>query len=472
MADIKLNVDVDYAPSLANFQSNISRIVNQINGNPLKIKVRVDAGSFKNELATLVNQLRSLQDIKVSPFGPSTGSSVFRSGTTSYLKQMDAMVNLQKSIQSNITRYSGNTSISAPYNDLKNQLEAISKLMGNMDGRSVESVKQEFAQIKLNADQASAAITKIVEEEKKAASIKLSSGTIEYNNALKKISNLYTEITANAKKWKDASEGSNAGTYNQYVAQAQALEELRGQLERGELSTEQFKAKFSEISTVATTTGNALRESGAGATAFANNLNSAVSMIARFVSATRIIYAAINTMKQMFRNSIEIESAMNRIQIVTGATDQQMSGFFEAAAAQARELGASITDIAGSIETFSRLGYSLNDASQLSKYATIMSNVADTDTKTATTGITSIIKAYGMDVSNVEHVSDVLIQVGQKYAISAEELMQAFERGGAAMAASNTSFEQTAALFAATNASLQNASTTGMLWKTNYCLCA
>jgi len=54
----------------------------------------------------------------------------------------------------------------------------------------------------------------------------------------------------------------------------------------------------------------------------------------------------------------------------------------------------------------------------------------------------------------------------QEYAISAEELMAAFQRGGAALHASGTDFEKSAALFAATNASLQNAETTGTMWKT------
>ena len=44
--------------------------------------------------------------------------------------------------------------------------------------------------------------------------------------------------------------------------------------------------------------------------------------------------------------------------------------------------------------------------------------------------------------------------------------MQSFERGGAALHASGASFEESAALFAATNAALQNASTTGTMWKT------
>lgn len=84
-----------------------------------------------------------------------------------------------------------------------------------------------------------------------------------------------------------------------------------------------------------------------------------------------------------------------------------------------------------------------------------MANVGNTDVDTATTGITSIIKGYEMDASDAEHVSDVLVKVGQEYAISAEELMAAFQRGGAALHASGTDFEKSAALFAATNASLK-----------------
>ena len=478
MADVKLVVDVDYAPSLSNFQSNISRIVNQINGNPLKIKLRVDAGSFKNDIAQLTNQLRALNNIKVNPFGsgssgPSGGSSKglnFVSGTTAYLKEMDRLVNLQKSIQSSLTRYStmsDDKTVGANYAELATQLEKVKTLMDNLDGKSMKSASKEFAEIKLEADKAVAAISKVVEEQKKsAAGQPISKGSLEYFNALQKIDKAQAQIISNSKKWAAAAEGGTSEAYKNYVSQGEALEKLKTDLENGAVSMEQFKTRLSEIGMNASKVGNEIKSGFSGIDNISNGLKGVTTQLLEFASATRIIMAAMRTVKQMISYSIEIESAMNRIQIVTGASDSQMGAFFETAANNARALGASITDVAGSIETFSRLGYSLGEASELSKYATIMSNVADTNTDAATSGLTSIIKAYGMDVSNVEHVTDVLIQVGQKYAISAEELMTAFERGGSAMAASGTSFEQTAALFAATNASLQNAATTGTLWKT------
>lgn len=144
----------------------------------------------------------------------------------------------------------------------------------------------------------------------------------------------------------------------------------------------------------------------------------------------------------------------------------KLNGYTQTNSGIAKELGQSVTDVASSIETFARLGYGMNESAGLAKYANIMANVGNTDVDTATTGITSIIKGYEMDASDAEHVSDVLVKVGQEYAISAEELMAAFQRGGAALHASGTDFEKSAALFAATNASLQNAETTGTMWKT------
>ena len=78
--------------------------------------------------------------------------------------------------------------------------------------------------------------------------------------------------------------------------------------------------------------------------------------------------------------------------------------------------------------------------------------------------IASIIKGYDeMDASDAEHVSDVLVKVGQEYAISAEALMATFQRGDTALHTFGTDFEKSAALFAATNVSLQNAETTGTI---------
>jgi len=170
--------------------------------------------------------------------------------------------------------------------------------------------------------------------------------------------------------------------------------------------------------------------------------------------------------RQVYTNVVEIDDAMTQLRIVTGATGSEMNQFFAKSTDLASKLGKSVKDVLGSIETFSRLGYTLEESSTLAEYANILSNVANVDASAATTGLTSIIKGYNLEVSDSEHIADVLINVGQKYAISASELMDAFERGGAALYASGTEFEKSAALFAASNSAIQNADKVGTAFQT------
>lgn len=162
----------------------------------------------------------------------------------------------------------------------------------------------------------------------------------------------------------------------------------------------------------------------------------------------------------------DVDSAMTQLSIVTGASGSQMVKFFDEASVAAKNLGASVSDVLDSIQVFSRLGYNLNDSLELSSAATVLSNVAATSVDEATTGLTSIIKGFGIEASDAMSVADILTEVGQKYAVSAEELMEALERGGSSLQAANNSLEEAVALVAAGNASVQDASSVGTSLKT------
>lgn len=191
-----------------------------------------------------------------------------------------------------------------------------------------------------------------------------------------------------------------------------------------------------------------------------------VSNIVKTFALNKVRQVITQAMEQIYQNVLNIDASMTQLKIVTGATDSEMESFFNRSAEAAQKFGASVTEVLDSVQTFSRLGYNLQDSLDLSSYATILSNTAAVSVDEATTGLTSIIKGYNMDASDAEHVADVLIDVGQKYAISAGELMEAFQRGGAALNATGTSFEESTALFAAANAAVQNASTVGTALKT------
>lgn len=411
MADILLTVGVDTSLSYAEFQAGITSLVSQVNANPPKIKLKFDdssLSSMKKQIESMTNAAATANTAKSMGGYTKTNSGIWVKDTAAIKANTQA----------------------------KNENASATK-------KAADATKQA-----------------------KASEDTFAAGTKKHTDALNKVNTLLGQVTANTQKWTAARSGKSSDNYSALKGQITALETLKSGLMNGTVSAEQFENSFRSIKSTVTESSAAIRAAGENTQTLGDRFGGLATKFASWLSITQVIMTAVRTAKQMVSAAVEVESAMTQIKIVTGASDSQMEAFLTKSIALAKELGQSVTDVASSIETFARLGYNMSDSSNLAKYANIMANVGNTDVDTATTGITSIIKGYELDANDAEHVSDVLVKVGQEYAISAEELMAAFQRGGAALHASGTDFEKSAALFAATNASLQNAETTGTMWKT------
>lgn len=411
MADILLTVGVDTSLSYAEFQAGITSLVSQVNANPPKIKLKFDDSS----LSSMKKQIESMTKAAATANTAKSMGGYTKTNSGIWVKDTAA-------IKANTQAKNENASATE---------------------KAADATKQA-----------------------KASEDTFAAGTKKHTDALNKVNTLLGQVTANTQKWTAARSGKSSDNYSALKGQITALETLKSGLMNGTISAEQFENSFRSIKSTVTESSAAIRAAGENTQTLGDRFGGLATKFASWLSITQVIMTAVRTAKQMVSAAVEVESAMAQIKIVTGASDSQMEAFLTKSIALAKELGQSVTDVASSIETFARLGYSMSDSSNLAKYANIMANVGNTDVDTATTGITSIIKGYELDANDAEHVSDVLVKVGQEYAISAEELMAAFQRGGAALHASGTDFEKSAALFAATNASLQNAETTGTMWKT------
>lgn len=411
MADILLTVGVDTSLSYAEFQAGITSLVSQVNANPPKIKLKFDDSS----LSSMKKQIESMTKAAATANTAKSMGGYTKTNSGIWVKDTAAI--------------KANT-------QAKNENASATK-------KAADATKQA-----------------------KASEDTFAAGTKKHTDALNKVNTLLGQVTANTQKWTAARSGKSSDNYSALKGQITALETLKSGLMNGTVSAEQFENSFRSIKSTVTESSAAIRAAGENTQTLGDRFGGLATKFASWLSITQVIMTAVRTAKQMVSAAVEVESAMTQIKIVTGASDSQMEAFLTKSIALAKELGQSVTDVASSIETFARLGYNMSDSSNLAKYANIMANIGNTDVDTATTGITSIIKGYELDANDAEHVSDVLVKVGQEYAISAEELMAAFQRGGAALHASGTDFEKSAALFAATNASLQNAETTGTMWKT------
>ena len=293
-------------------------------------------------------------------------------------------------------------------------------------------------------------IAREAEAERKAAEATIRN----YNNAV-------VQGESAIKRWSAAEHSRSKSSRDAYKKLIDSLNNLKSAESQYGSSSKEVAEATSNFKRTLKETQAVLISNGDATQSLTTKFGSLAKKFGSWLTVSQAIMYAVRAVKKMVSTAKEIDYALTQLKIVTNATDNEMKQFADTAITLSKNLGKSVTELTKSIETFSRLGYSLKDASELAKYATIMSNVAGVGNDEATTGITSIVKGFNLNVSDAEHVADVLVEVGQKYAVSAGELMEAYEKSGAALSATNTSLEKSAGLIAAANASVQDASIVG-----------
>lgn len=187
---------------------------------------------------------------------------------------------------------------------------------------------------------------------------------------------------------------------------------------------------------------------------------------------TAIAMAGVAMVKQglreVYNNVVDIDTSMTNLKKVTNETESAYSSFLSSASSQARELGASISDVIDSTAEWSRLGYTLDESQELAKWSTVLSNIGDgiDSASDAASYLVSILKGFRMEADEVEHVVNVLNSVGNNEPISESGIAEALVKSASALSAAGNSFEESVSLISAANSVLQDPDTVGTTLKT------
>lgn len=306
----------------------------------------------------------------------------------------------------------------------------------------------------------------------------------KFNETLKKVKNNLDIVSAENKIFVNSSQ---IASFDKEIEQwmknntkatkefGSALDSIRNRLKSldssGEATASVFnslKEEFKEIkqsAAIAGKTGNSL----------ASQFQGAFTSITKYVSASTVIYQAINGLKQMYQNIYNIDTAMTELKKVTNETDESYSKFLKDAGNTAQEIGTTISDYITSTTDFARLGYSFTDSQDLAKVANIYSVVGDEidSIDTATKSIISTITAFSSEMDSSMSQGDFALsiidkfnEVGNNYAISSGGIGEALERSASSMAAANNTLDETIALITAANTVVQDPDSIGTAFKT------
>lgn len=236
----------------------------------------------------------------------------------------------------------------------------------------------------------------------------------EQANVQRKIAyQLIAQIAQAQKEWTKARNGSMSNEYAKLQSYSSQLTTLLNQLSSGTIGKSDFSAQVKNIGNEFVRTSSIIRTAGEDTKTFADRLGSLGSKFSIWFSATRIIMMVYTNIRKMISASIELDKTMTQLQIVTKQNDDAMAKFGDSAAAAAKRIGSSITDFVSSATTYARLGYSLDESSQLAEFTAMLQNVGDIDVSEAQDAITSIVKAFNIGTDQIESVMDKMVIAGK-----------------------------------------------------------
>ena len=228
--------------------------------------------------------------------------------------------------------------------------------------------------------------------------------------------------------------------------------------ELNRLATSGNPADLDKLTAATARFQSAVRATGADVEAWFQKMKKSFGSRLRSMVSGMAIGYLMRYIRQLYTNVKELDTALTQMQIVTGKAELAISQFADTMSESAQKVGASISDLINSATTFARLGYTMEEAGQFAELAAEYSKVANTDVNSATTAITTVVKAFGIEANELESVLDRLMYVGQRFPISAEELGTGFQNAGSALKGAGNDLNQSIALLTAANTQVQDIS--------------
>lgn len=169
------------------------------------------------------------------------------------------------------------------------------------------------------------------------------------------------------------------------------------------------------------------------------------------------IYLALNSMREAINTTISLDDSLRDLKRVTSLANSEYSKFMQTANQTAIALGTTTSGAIDATTRFSQLGYSFDEASNsLSKYALILSNVADMSATDASSAIVSVLKGFQMETSEVASIVDTINEAGNKFAIDSGGLANALQVGSANLSIAGNDLQQASALIITANEVMQD----------------
>lgn len=188
-------------------------------------------------------------------------------------------------------------------------------------------------------------------------------------------------------------------------------------------------------------------------------------LIAQYLSFQDII----RYIRSMATTLIDLDTQLVDLRKTTSMNNIELEEFYHNSSEVAKELGVTTSEVIQQASAWSRLGYNTKEAStEMAKLSSQFASISPgMSTDEAQTGLVSVMKAWDVDVVDVEReIMDNINVLGNNFAETNADIITGMEKAGATLSAIGTDYKDAFALFTGAQEVIQNAETVGTAMKT------
>lgn len=466
-ADFLLTVGVDVGLSLEPMQKGLEELVKTLNSKPLLIKFEADTSSMEAQIAKVTGSDSSSKKRQSSA---KQTSKAYKEATQAINQYYAKLKQLSLAEKEAFDTYNKTGTPDSKYSSLITELNHLKAAYDNAIAGKNSMTAAEQTEI-TNLDTAKQIELATAIERRTNAVLQNNAAMTSSQTALNQAYATLARCTKAENSHKQSSRDAVVAIRNKMAAVVQA----RKAVEDGSASDEEAAQKVRVLQeaerdlrqTIKESTG-VIQENGDMTKTLGERLGGLAKKFTSWFSVSQLIMAAYRAIRKMISAVIELDTAMTELKKVTDESDATYEKFLTNAAARAKKLGASLTDVVNTTADFARLGLSLEDAEAVSDAALVYKNVGDgiEDIDQASESLISTMQAFGVEATAVMSIVDKFNVTGNKFAISSGGVGDALLNSAAALNAAGNSLDESIGLITAANTTIQDPEKVGTALKT------
>lgn len=206
---------------------------------------------------------------------------------------------------------------------------------------------------------------------------------------------------------------------------------------------------------------------GKATMSFGHRLKEQARRYAAYFSIAELAMEAWQGLRYMYQAVLEVDTAMVGLYRVTDLTAQEYDKLYDNMIVSAKEYGQTLTDTINATTDWIKAGFDEATSLGLAEITSVYQHISDLDYDTATENLLTAYKGFesqltsgedidfgktfseGDTVSAVNHITDVLNELDNQFAVTSAGIGEALQRSASSMNVAGNTMEQTAALVSA-----------------------